>query len=221
MSRLRPQLTYANVVSTICLVLIVGGGGAFAASQLAKNSVGSKQLKKNAVTTAKIKNEAVIGAKVKKGTLTGTQINASTLGTVPTANTAGTAGTASTANALAPPEAFHLVGATGEPAFQNSWHNFAQVPGNPVTVGFYKDQEGVVHLKGRAEGGTAETIFQLPPGYRPASGRILGFAVICTGCNEGKTNTGDLGITGSDGAVQAPAEATRVGLDGVTFRAES
>jgi hypothetical protein len=207
-SKLRGSLTYANVMATVAVFLALGGG-AYAATQLPKNSVGTKQLKKNAVTTAKIKKQAVTAVKVKNGTLTGTQINASTLGTVPTADKATT---------LAAPEAFHEVTATGEPGFQNSWHNFPQEPGGPVTVGFYKDQEGVVHLKGAADGGTNPTIFQLPAGFRPASGRILGFAVICSGCG---ANTGGLVIAGSDGAVQAPVGAIRVGLDGVTFRAES
>lgn len=64
MNRLRSKLTYANVVSTLALILVVGGGSAFAAHQLAKNSVGSKQLKANAVTAAKIKNGAVSAAKL-------------------------------------------------------------------------------------------------------------------------------------------------------------
>ena len=76
--KLRPRLTYANVVSTFCLFLFLAGGTAFAASKLAKNSVGTKQLKNGAVT----------GAKIKKGTITGTNIKASSLGTVPTANSA-------------------------------------------------------------------------------------------------------------------------------------
>jgi hypothetical protein len=81
---MRPNLTYANVMSTLCLFLLLGGG-AYAASQLRKNSVGSQQLKKNSVTTPKLKKGAVTAAKVKNGTLTGTQINAGTLGTVPNA----------------------------------------------------------------------------------------------------------------------------------------
>jgi hypothetical protein len=91
MKRLRPKLTYANVVATLALFVAVGGASAFAASQLGNNSVGTKQLKKNAITTAKIKKEAVTAAKVKKGTLTGTQIDAATLGTVPDASHAGSA----------------------------------------------------------------------------------------------------------------------------------
>jgi hypothetical protein len=88
---MRPKLTYANVISTVCLFLLLGGGAAYAASHLGKNSVGAKQLKKNAVTTVKIKNQAVTAAKVKNGTLTGRQINASTLGTVPNATHAASA----------------------------------------------------------------------------------------------------------------------------------
>ncbi len=89
---MRPKLSYANVVSTLCLFLLLTGGAAYAASHLGKNSVGTKQLKKNAVTTAKINKEAVTGAKIKKGTLTGDQINVSTLGTVPNAGNADSLG---------------------------------------------------------------------------------------------------------------------------------
>lgn len=68
MKQLRKRLTYANVMSSIAVFLVLGGATAFAAG-LAKNSVGSKQLKKNAVTSAKIKKGAVTGAKVKPGSL--------------------------------------------------------------------------------------------------------------------------------------------------------
>jgi len=54
MKRLRPQLTYANVISTLCLFLLLGGGAAFAATQLPKNSVGAKQIKKGAITPTKL-----------------------------------------------------------------------------------------------------------------------------------------------------------------------
>ena len=98
MHRIRKRLTYANVVSSIALFLVLGGATALAASQLGKNSVGSKQLKKNAVTAAKIKKNAVTGAKIRKDAVTGAQvkdqsltgpdINLGTLGTVPSAATA-------------------------------------------------------------------------------------------------------------------------------------
>jgi hypothetical protein len=66
--QIRKRLTYANVMSSIAVFLVLGGA-AFAATQLPKNSVGSKQLKKNAVTAAKIKKDAVNSAKVKNGSL--------------------------------------------------------------------------------------------------------------------------------------------------------
>jgi hypothetical protein len=97
MKPVRKRLTYANVMSSIAVFLVLAGGTAFAANQLGKNTVGSKQLKKNAVTATKIKNEAVTAAKVKKGSLTGTDINLSTLGKVPSAAKADTATSATTA----------------------------------------------------------------------------------------------------------------------------
>jgi hypothetical protein len=69
------RLSYANVVATLALFLALGGG-AIAASQLKKNSVGSKQLKKNAVTKAKIKNNAVTSAKIKNNAVTSAKIKA-------------------------------------------------------------------------------------------------------------------------------------------------
>jgi hypothetical protein len=103
--QIRKRLTYANVMSSIAVFLVLGGT-AFAATQLGKNSVGSKQLKKNAVTTAKIKNNAVTTAKIKNGAVTGAKVNAGTLGTVPnashasSADTAGSAGNADTVGGL-------------------------------------------------------------------------------------------------------------------------
>ena len=44
MQRVRERLTYANVVSSLALFLVLTGATAFAATQLEKNSVGSKQL---------------------------------------------------------------------------------------------------------------------------------------------------------------------------------
>jgi hypothetical protein len=65
MHRIRGTFRYANVVSTLCLVLLLGGGTAYAASQLVpKQSVGSAQIKKGAVTPGKLSSAA-------KDTMTG------------------------------------------------------------------------------------------------------------------------------------------------------
>jgi hypothetical protein len=59
MKKLTGKLSYANVVSTLCLFLLLGGGAALAASVvLPKNSVGSKQLKKGAVIPSKLSQGA-------------------------------------------------------------------------------------------------------------------------------------------------------------------
>jgi hypothetical protein len=58
MRRLRGKLTYSNVISTLCLLLLLGGGTAYAATHLPKNSVGSRQLRKGAVTPSKLSGGA-------------------------------------------------------------------------------------------------------------------------------------------------------------------
>lgn len=70
MSSIRRHLSYANVVSTICLFLVLGGATAFAAKELARTSVGAKQLKTSAVTGPKIKDGAVTGPKLADGAVT-------------------------------------------------------------------------------------------------------------------------------------------------------
>ncbi len=96
MKQIRKRLTYANVMSSIAVFLVLGGGAALAANQLGKNSVGTKQLKRNAVTTAKIKKNAITTAKIRKGAVTGAKVNAATLGVVPNATHATSADNANT-----------------------------------------------------------------------------------------------------------------------------
>ena len=69
MKQLRQRLTYANVMSTLAVFLVIGGGAAFAATQLPKNSVGSKQIKKNAVNSAKVKDHSLRASDFKEGQL--------------------------------------------------------------------------------------------------------------------------------------------------------
>jgi methionine-rich copper-binding protein CopC len=61
------RLTYANVISTLALFLVLTGGAAYAAHRyLTKKSVGTPQLKANAVTTSKIKANSITTRKIKK-----------------------------------------------------------------------------------------------------------------------------------------------------------
>jgi hypothetical protein len=57
---------------------------------------------------------------------------------------------------------------------QNSWisptllNSWANTGGTRPVVQYYKDQFGIVHLKGDTSGGTTDIIFNLPAGYRPS-----------------------------------------------------
>jgi hypothetical protein len=72
-ARRRPRLTYANVVSTLALVIAVGTGGAWAAT-----TIHGKLIKKNTIT----------GNKLKKNTVTNREVNESKLTQVPSAGSA-------------------------------------------------------------------------------------------------------------------------------------
>jgi hypothetical protein len=67
-SKLRPGLTYGNVIATLALFLALGGG-AYAALKLPKKSVGAKQLKPNAVRSAKVKDASLLRSDFKPGEL--------------------------------------------------------------------------------------------------------------------------------------------------------
>src|SRR3954463_9567909 len=68
MSKLRPGLTYPNVIATLALFTALGGG-AYAATKLPKNSVGSKQIKANAVNTSKVADRSLLSRDFKAGQL--------------------------------------------------------------------------------------------------------------------------------------------------------
>lgn len=61
----RPELSYANVMSSIAVFLALGG----TSYAVAKNSIGEKHLKPSAVTSPKIKDGAVTTADLAPGTM--------------------------------------------------------------------------------------------------------------------------------------------------------
>jgi len=65
---MRRYLTYANVMSSIAVFMVLGGS-AYAAATLPKNSVGSKQIKSNAVSSSKVKNGSLLATDFKVGQL--------------------------------------------------------------------------------------------------------------------------------------------------------
>jgi hypothetical protein len=151
MQRFRQHLTYANVVSSLALILVVGGGGAYAASHLASNSVGARQLKANSVT----------GAKVQNGSLTGADINVSTLGEVPSAKSALSAASAPPSG----PAGGVLAGAYPNPQLANEAVTFAKLaPGIPGNV------HVVTGITGNTSNAEQEAEAKCPKGERVLGG---------------------------------------------------
>jgi hypothetical protein len=103
--QIRKHITFANVMSSIAVFLVLGGGAAYAAKK-----IGSNEIKGNSITTGKIKKEAVSSSKIKKnsvttakianGAVTGAKLNLGTVGTVPNAAHANSADNANNANTV-------------------------------------------------------------------------------------------------------------------------
>jgi hypothetical protein len=67
--RIRKRLTYANVVSSLALFLVLSGSAAYAAKK-----IGSHELRGGSVTTAKIKRSAVTRSKIKAAAISTAKI---------------------------------------------------------------------------------------------------------------------------------------------------
>ncbi len=116
MRTLRDKLTYANVISTLCLFMLLGGG-AYAATKLPKNSVGTKQIKNGAITGKKIKNGTIDAGKLTQAAV------ASLKGQKGDAGPAGAQGPQGTTNA----GAYATVEGGSEPGFVGDHPGFAAV----------------------------------------------------------------------------------------------
>ena len=86
--------SYANVMSTLAVFLVVAGGSAFAASTITANSIKSKTVKDNslkskdlkdgkAVSTDDVIDASLTGTDVADNSLTGDDVDESTLAQVP------------------------------------------------------------------------------------------------------------------------------------------
>jgi hypothetical protein len=223
--RIREQLTYANVIATLALFIALGGTS-YAATQLAKNSVGSKQLKAGAVTAAKIKNGAVDGAKIKDHSVSAADLAPGTVGDGPSGlglagpqgaqGAPGTRGAPGEPGAGLSPATFIDAGlADGEPGCgaHQGFVNFE--PATTEHVGYYRSPDGFVELKGTALQCNPDSgvVFDLPAGYRPLGG-VFFFGQIPT------TREPTIVDISSDGEIFSglPNVEIPVSLDGITFR---
>ncbi len=66
LDRFRSKLTYANVTATLALFIALGGTSAWAATQLARNSVGSAQIRSKAVGNSELRSRAVSMSKLSR-----------------------------------------------------------------------------------------------------------------------------------------------------------
>jgi hypothetical protein len=127
-------------------------------------------------------------------------------------------------------EAWHEVGAPGEPGFLpcNATNNWSNLGGGYGTAAFYQDPWGVVHLKGvvTCVGGATTPhvgrIFDLPNGYFPTLGSI--HRVVADGETLGRVDIEPVCDTPTppDAHVRVvfPSgnwTAAYVSLDGITF----
>lgn len=114
-------------------------------------------------------------------------------------------------------ESPHVVGAAGEPAFENGWVNFGSGALTYEGARFWKDPTGRVHLEGMVKSGTlglaaTGVIFTLPVGYRP--GNSHQFAVVSNSL------FGQAAVA-SDGKVYAIAgNNASFTLSGISFKQE-
>jgi len=96
-------------------------------------------------------------------------------------------------------EAWHEIGAAGQPPFQNGWTNFS---GTDETAAFRMEPNKVVRLKGVVKGGTgAAAILTLPAGYRPA--KVVRIAV-----SSGAAGTADRVEISAAGVLTVPVGTT-------------
>jgi hypothetical protein len=205
MNRVRERLTYANVMSSLAVFLVLGGG-AYAASK-----IGTNQIQTAAVTTKKLAANAVKSNKISNGGVAEVDIARRAVSTPKIADAA------VTAEKLAPLEAVHLVGTPGNPPFGPGFSNLGQ---GFAPVGFYKDQFGIVHLQGVAAGPATGTVFALPDKYRPASVRYQNVGT-GTPSSSGSPYVGRMSIDAAGNVTMFDGGGGFLSLEDIEFRAGS
>ncbi|MBS1881804.1 MAG: collagen-like protein [Actinobacteria bacterium] len=132
--RPRLRLTYANVVSTLCLFAALGGG-AYAAgvTMLPRNSVGAAQIRKGAVRSPQVKDGSLLARDFRPGQLpAGAQ---GPRGAPGPAGPQGQAGPAGPAGPIGPSEAFNVTLPAGPKniALSPSFTTVLELPLGPGT----------------------------------------------------------------------------------------
>jgi hypothetical protein len=234
MRRIRRHLTYANVMVTLLAIGALTGGVAYAANTVFSTDIVNGEVKSVDIGTGQVqsvdvKNEGLTGADIADRSLTAADLKQPE----PWQNV----GAASQSEDLCADPSNTAVFCTeviNGPGFTifNPWHNYSV---GFASAGFYKDQLGIVHLKGlvqvdhQSDGTNPHwlPIFRLPPSYRPTNIRV--FASV--GAEdvdhwEVAPSRVDVGSDGrviwvqdcNDGLVACSGNANYVTLDGISFR---
>jgi hypothetical protein len=197
--RLRSDLTYANVISTLALFLVLGGGTAVAAYVVSSNSqIGPGTVSGHKPPTgyhANIVGGSVNGTDIADKSLTGVDLNV--------------------------PASFHSAGlpnAFGGCGFINGWADWS--PDVNQSVGYYRTPNGFVHLQGTARPcgtGSGPYPMTLPAGYRP-QGRSY-FVTTASAVFQPEVVFIYESDAGTDaGKVAASDSNAQISLDGISFR---
>ena len=179
MKHVARRLTYANVIATLALFLAIGGGAAFAATNLAKNSVGPKAIKANAVGPAKIKAGAVTNEKLANGAVTGTKLAAGAVGAAQLGS--GAVGGSQLANGAVGGNQL-ANGAVGSTKLANGAVGSTQLAGGAVgSTQLAKEAVGATQLAAGAVGGSKlGTINTRTASVSIPKGEIKGLSVSCS-----------------------------------------
>ena len=87
LQRLRSRLSYANVMATVAVFMVLTGIG-FAVAALPRKSVGTKQLKNGAVRSKKLHKNSVNASKIRKGAVGRSELANGAVGTGKISNSA-------------------------------------------------------------------------------------------------------------------------------------
>jgi hypothetical protein len=219
--------TPATVISCIALFVALGGvsygvatnsidtreitDNTVRSKDIRNNGIYGKDLRNNEVRAIDIRNNTIRGRDIANNTLTDDQVDESQLQQVPGAADAARLGGRLPGDFVSAPEPIRLIGAGGQPQFQNG---ATASGGADLAPGFWKDGSGVVQLQGAVAAPASMdpvVLFTLPEGYRPA-GQVR---YIVPG---GPTTPGTIEID-PDGTVETLTAGETNHLDGITFRA--